>query len=43
VVETSQATIDYLPQRSERRGGLFFTRNPEGLDLNLRAEGYSEP
>jgi uncharacterized protein (TIGR02588 family) len=43
VVETSQATIDYLPQRSERRGGLFFTRNPEDLALSLRAEGYSEP
>ena len=43
VVETSQANIDYLPQRSERRGGLFFTRDPEDLALSLRAEGYSEP
>jgi len=43
VVETSQATIDYLPQRSGRQGGLFFTRDPEELELSLRAEGYSEP
>lgn len=43
VVETSQATIDYLPQQSERSGGLFFTRDPEDLELSLRAEGYSEP
>lgn len=43
VVETSEATIDYLPQQSERQGGLFFTRDPEALELTLRAEGYSEP
>jgi uncharacterized protein (TIGR02588 family) len=43
VVETSQMTIDYLPQQSERSGGLFFTRDPEDLTLSLRAEGYSEP
>jgi uncharacterized protein (TIGR02588 family) len=43
VVETSAVTIDYLPQQSEREGGLVFTRDPEDLTLSLRVEGYSEP
>lgn len=41
--ETSQATVDYLPARSTRRGGLFFTRDPRTAALQLRAEGYREP
>ncbi|MDP1875886.1 hypothetical protein [Phenylobacterium sp.] len=43
VVETSTSTIDYLPQHSERRGGLFFSANPADHELSLRAHGYSEP
>ena len=39
----SEATIDYLPQLSEREGGLFFTQNPEGLELKLSARGYAAP
>jgi uncharacterized protein (TIGR02588 family) len=42
-IETSEATLDYLPPRSDREGGLFFTRNPRGLDLRLRALGYAKP
>lgn len=39
--ETSSATIDYVPGRSARRGGLFFSREPRGL--RLRALGYQDP
>lgn len=42
-VETSEATFDYLPSRSERRGGLFFEHDPRRYTLDLRAEGYVEP
>lgn len=43
VVETSQATLDYLPPRSRRQGGLMFRENPFTLDLELRASGYARP
>ena len=39
--ETSTATIDYIPGRSVRRGGLFFTAQPHGV--TLRAMGYQDP
>ena len=42
-IETSEATLDYLPPRSDREGGLFFTRDPRRLDLRLRAKGYAKP
>jgi uncharacterized protein (TIGR02588 family) len=42
-IETSEATLDYLPPRSDREGGLFFAHDPRGLDLRLRAEGYAKP
>lgn len=42
-IESSQATIGYLPLRSERRAGLFFTRDPRRFDLRLRATGYEVP
>jgi uncharacterized protein (TIGR02588 family) len=41
--ETSEATIDYLPARSEREGGLIFSRDPRGHELRLRAKGYVQP
>ena len=41
--ETSEATIDYLPARSEREGGLIFSRDPRGHELRLRAKGYAQP
>lgn len=43
VVEESRATVDFLPEGSEREGGLFFTRDPRQGGLVLRAEGYSRP
>ncbi|MDO8411794.1 MAG: hypothetical protein Q7S93_17205 [Phenylobacterium sp.] len=42
-METSEATIDFLPQESERLGGLFFTENPADHEMELRALGYAEP
>lgn len=42
-VETSSATLDYLPARSERHGGLHFTLDPRRGTIRLRAEGYQEP
>ncbi len=42
-IETSDATFDYVPARSEREGGLFFTRDPRSHELSLRATGYVKP
>ena len=42
-VETSRATIDYVPGRGRRRVGLLFTRDPAVHRLELRATGYQEP
>ena len=42
-VEESAATIDFLPLGGERRGGLFFTRDPRQLLLELRAAGFDTP
>jgi len=39
--ETSMATIDYVPGRSSRRGGLYFGEDPRGA--RLRALGYQAP
>jgi uncharacterized protein (TIGR02588 family) len=42
-VETSEAVLDYVPGRSVRHGGLFFSRDPRAYRLELRALGYQEP
>ena len=42
-VETSDTVIEYLPPHSEREAGLFFTRDPRGHELRLRAKGYEKP
>lgn len=42
-IETSEATFDYLPASSSRRGGLYFTQNPNDYRLELRALGYQNP
>ena len=41
--ETGTATLTYVPSNSERRGGLFFTKNPQQFDLQIRVTGYEEP
>jgi uncharacterized protein (TIGR02588 family) len=42
-IETAEATVDYLPPRSEREGGLIFSRDPRDHELRLRAKGYVDP
>jgi uncharacterized protein (TIGR02588 family) len=42
-VERSTTTLDYLSPDSSREGGLFFTRDPVGHRLDLRATGYMRP
>jgi uncharacterized protein (TIGR02588 family) len=41
--ETSAVTLAYLPARSERGGGLFFSADPRGGDLRVRARSYEDP
>ena len=42
-IETASATLTYAPANSVRRGGLYFTKNPQQFDLQIRATGYEEP
>ena len=42
-VETSTATIDYLPPNTARGGGLFFTKDPAAYRLELRPMGFDRP
>lgn len=39
--ETSTATIDYIPGRSMRGGGLVFSTEPR--DVRLRPLGFQDP
>lgn len=43
IVELARATIDYLPGKSERRGGLFFTHDPREFSMQVRPLGYAQP
>ena len=43
IAETAEMTFRYLPPRSERRGGLFFSRDPRQLEVKLKAKGYETP
>lgn len=43
VVEESSVVLDYVPQKSERRGALIFTADPNRHQLRLFAGGYIEP
>jgi uncharacterized protein (TIGR02588 family) len=43
VIERSEMQFDFLPSRSERIGGLIFSRDPRKYTLELRAEGYQNP
>lgn len=42
-VETSNATLSYVPGHSERQAGLTFTRDPRGYSFEVRATGYEQP
>lgn len=43
IAETAEATLDYAPAGSIRRGGLFFKQDPQNSDLQIRVKGYEEP
>lgn len=40
--ETADATLDYVPEQSRTRGGLFFEQDPRAGQLTLRAKGYAD-
>lgn len=42
-VEDSEFQLDFVPERSSREGGLFFTRDPGGVRMVVRALGYAVP
>jgi uncharacterized protein (TIGR02588 family) len=42
-VETAEGTIDYVPSRSRRRGGLVFEHDPRGLELEIHVRGFGLP
>lgn len=41
--ESSDATMDFLPGESSRRGGLFFSEDPRVHPVELRVIGYQRP
>ena len=42
-IETSRATIDYVPGGSSAKGGLIFAADPRTHRLELRVTGYELP
>jgi len=42
-IETSSATIDYVPGNGAAEGGLFFASDPRKAALELRALGFQKP
>ena len=42
-LEKSDVTVDYVPSHSEKKGGMFFTKDPRSSDFIIRAKGYNEP
>ncbi len=41
--ESSEVMIDFLPARSSRSFGIFFSNRPTAEGLDLKAVGYQEP
>jgi uncharacterized protein (TIGR02588 family) len=41
--EEREATFDYLPPHSTRRGGFLFSADPRGRPLEIEAQGYADP
>ena len=42
-IETSSATIDYVPGKGKAAGGLFFREDPRKAALEIRALGFQTP
>lgn len=43
VVERRETSLDYVPPMSEREAGLIFARDPRGLRLVVRPDGFDVP
>lgn len=43
VVETAETEFQYLPGESSREAGLYFSRDPAGLRLEIRVKSYQKP
>lgn len=43
IEETSTTTLTYAPANSVRYGGLYFSKNPNDFELQMRALGYEKP
>ena len=43
IVETSSATIDYVPGHGAAEGGVFFSRDPRRMTLKIRPLGFQTP
>ena len=41
--ERNDVTLDYLPARSSREGGMYFTVDPRREAVQLRATGFRKP
>ena len=42
-VEGAETTFDYVPAGSSASGALIFSQDPTGLEVQIRAAGYTEP
>jgi uncharacterized protein (TIGR02588 family) len=42
-VESAETTLNYLPGKSSRRGGLFFKNDPRHFTLVIQPKGFEEP
>jgi uncharacterized protein (TIGR02588 family) len=42
-VERSEATIDFVPARSSRHGGLVFKNDPRRYRMEVRPVGFDRP
>ena len=42
-IETSNSTLSYVPSKSVRSGGLYFSENPADFSLEVQATGYEQP
>lgn len=42
-IESAEAFIDYLPARSEQRGGVYLKNDPREHTLRIDPAGYMEP
>lgn len=43
VVETARTILDYVPGRSQAKGGLIFQSDPTDKTLTISASAFSEP